>query len=119
VFDDLIEALGATSIEYRHKLKCCGGLLRGSSDELAINIAREKLVNVTQAGADCIATLCPFCFIALDMGQLQIRSTLRERYDMPVLHYTELLSLALGIEPQELALNSHRIRVDNVLAKLS
>lgn len=119
IFDDLIEALGAKSINYRNKLKCCGGLLRGYADDIALNIAREKIVNTTKAGADCIATLCPFCFIALDMGQLMIRSKLHEEYNMPVLHYSELLSLALGIDQKELALVFHKIKVDKILNKIS
>lgn len=119
IFDDLIEALGAKSIEYRNKLKCCGGLLRGYSDDLALSIAKEKIVNTAKSGADCISTLCPFCFIALDMGQLQIRSKFKEEYNMPVLHYSELLSLALGIDPKELALESHKIKVDKIIEKIS
>jgi len=119
IFDDLIEALGAKSIDYRNKLKCCGGLLRGYADDLALNIAKEKLVNTSKAGADCISTLCPFCFIALDMGQLQIRSKFQEEYNMPVLHYAELLSIALGIDPKELALESHKIKVDKIVSKIS
>ncbi len=118
IFDDLIEALGAKSVDYKNKLKCCGGLLRGHSDDLALNIAREKLINTTKAGADCVSTLCPFCFIALDMGQLQIKSKLKEEYNMPVMHYAELLSIALGIDPEELSLNSHKIKVDGILNKI-
>lgn len=118
VFDDLIEALGAESIDYRNKLKCCGGLLRGYSDDLALRIAREKIVETTKAGADCIVTLCPFCFIQLDLGQLLMKSVFHEEHNMPVLHYAELLSLALGIDPKELALEFHKIRVDRVLAKI-
>jgi heterodisulfide reductase subunit B len=119
IFDNLIEALGAKSIEYRNKLKCCGGLLRGYSDDLALNIAREKLANTTKAGADCISTLCPFCFVALDLGQLQIRSKLQEEFNMPIIHYTELLSLALGIPPKELALETHKIKLDKIVDKIS
>lgn len=119
IFDDLIEALGAKSIEYRNKLKCCGGLLRGYSDDLALNIAREKLVNTTKAGADCISTLCPFCFVALDLGQLQMKSKFQEEFNMPIVHYTELLSLALGIAPEELALETHKIKLDKIIDKIS
>ncbi len=119
IFDDLIEALGAKSVEYRNKLKCCGGLLRGYADDLALSIAREKLVNTTKAGADCISTLCPFCFLTLDMGQLMMKSKFQEEYNMPVLHYAELLSLALGIDPKELALEFHKIKVDKVVNKIS
>ena len=119
ILESLIEALGAESVEYRNKLKCCGGLLRGYSDEIALDLAREKLSNTSKAGADCIATLCPFCFVALDIGQIQVRSKFQETYDMPVLHYSELLALALGVDPKELALQTHKIKVDKVLSKIS
>ncbi|MFQ6063945.1 MAG: CoB--CoM heterodisulfide reductase iron-sulfur subunit B family protein [Candidatus Bathyarchaeia archaeon] len=118
ILEDLIETLGAESVEYRNKLKCCGGLLRGYSDDLALELAREKLANTAKAGADCIATLCPFCFVALDIGQLQVRNKFNESYDMPVIHYSELLSLALGVDPKELALGTHKIKVDKVLNKI-
>ena len=118
IFDDLIETLGAKSIWYRHKLKCCGGLLRGYADDVALAIAHEKIVNTTKAGADCIVTLCPFCFLTLDLGQVLMKSTFHEEYNMPILHYSELLSLALGIDPEELALQFHKIRVYSVLNKI-
>jgi heterodisulfide reductase subunit B len=119
ILENLIETLGAKSVEYRNKLKCCGGLLRGYSDELALDLAREKLANTAKAGADCIATLCPFCFVALDLGQLQIKSKFNETFDMPVFHYSELLSLALGIAPKELALEAHKVKPDKILSKIS
>jgi heterodisulfide reductase subunit B len=119
ILEDLIEALGAESVEYRDKLKCCGGLLRGVSDDLALDLAREKLVNTTKAGAECIATLCPFCFVALDIGQLQVKSKFNEVYDIPILHYSELLALALGVAPEELSLRSHRVKTDKVIEKIA
>lgn len=118
ILENLIEALGAESVEYQNKLKCCGGLLRGYSDELALELAREKLANTSKASADCIATLCPFCFVALDIGQVQVRAKFNENYDMPVLHYSELLALALGINPEELALQTHKINTDKILTKI-
>lgn len=119
IFDSLIEALGAKSIWYKNKLKCCGGLLRGYADDVALAIAREKIVNTTKAGADCIATLCPFCFLTLDLGQMLIKSTYQEEYNMPVLHYAELLGLSLGLDPKELAFEFHKIKVDKVLYKIA
>jgi heterodisulfide reductase subunit B len=118
IFDNLIEALGAKSIWYRNKLKCCGGLLRGYADDVALAIAKDKIVNATRAGADCISTLCPFCFLTLDLGQMLIKSTYKEEYNMPIIHYSELLSLSLGIDPKELALDFHKVKVDSVLNKI-
>lgn len=119
ILEQLIETIGAKPVEYRNKLKCCGGLLRGYSDDLALDLAREKLVNTSKAGADCIATLCPFCFVALDIGQVQVKGKFQENYDMPVMHYSELLALALGTDSSELALQTHKIKVDKLLSKIS
>ena len=94
----------------------CGGC--EISDEIALDLASEKLANTTKAGADCITTLCPFCFVALDIGQVQLRSKRNETYDIPVLHYSELLALATGISPEELALKTHKIKIDKIIAKL-
>lgn len=118
IYDSLIEALGAKSIWYRNKLKCCGGLLRGYADDIALAIARDKIVNAVSAGAECIATLCPFCFLTLDLGQMLIKSTYREEYNLPIIHYAELLSLSLGVDPKELALEIHKIKIDKVLGKI-
>ena len=118
LFDSLIEALGPKSIWYRNKLKCCGGLLRGYADDVALAIARDKIVNTTKAGADCIITLCPFCFLTLDLGQMLMKSTYHEEYSMPILHYTELLSLGLGIDSKELPLDFHKIKLDKLLSKI-
>ncbi|MEM4703687.1 MAG: CoB--CoM heterodisulfide reductase iron-sulfur subunit B family protein [Candidatus Bathyarchaeia archaeon] len=119
IFENLIKALGAESIDYKNKLRCCGGLLRGYADDVALAIARDKIVNATKAGADCISTLCPFCFLTLDMGQLLMKSTYHEEYSMPIVHYTELLCLALGVDPKELALDFHKIKLDKMIAKIS
>lgn len=118
LLEDLLGAIGAESIDYRNKLKCCGGLLRGYDDDLALSLARDKLINTTKAGADCIGTLCPFCFVALDIGQIQVKSKYNEVYDMPVLHYSELLALALGVAPEELALRSHKVKTDKIIEKI-
>ncbi|MCW3982090.1 MAG: CoB--CoM heterodisulfide reductase iron-sulfur subunit B family protein [Candidatus Bathyarchaeota archaeon] len=118
ILETLIEAIGAQSINYRNKLKCCGGLLRGYSDELALDLAKDKVMSTSKAEADCIATLCPFCFVALDIGQIQMKAKFKEAYDMPVIHYSELLALALGVDPKELALETHKVKVDKVLSKV-
>lgn len=119
IFDTLVEALGAKSIDYKNRLKCCGGLLRGYADDIALAIARDKILNAAKAGADCISTLCPFCFLTLDLGQTLIKATYKEEYNMPIIHYAELLSLSLGVEPKHLALEFHKVKIDKVLEMIN
>lgn len=118
VLDELIEITGAKSVPYHHKIKCCGGLLRGVNDDVARQLSREKLYNISQAKADCAVTVCPFCFISLDVGQLDVRRKFNETYNLPVFHYAELLALAMGLQPQELALNTHRVPTDSAVKKI-
>jgi heterodisulfide reductase subunit B len=118
VLDNLVEATGAESVNYSNKLKCCGGLLRGYEDDLALEIAREKMINISNAKADCVVTVCPFCFVALDTGQFQMRSKFNEDYGIPVLHYPELLCLSMGADAKELAFQTHRTRVEKLLEKI-
>ena len=63
-------------------------------------------------------TVCPFCFVALDMGQFQMKTKFGDSYELPILHYPELLCIALGVETKDLAFNTHRTKVDSLLTKL-
>jgi len=48
-----------------------------------------------------------------------VKSKFNEVYDIPILHYSELLALALGVDPNELALRSHKIKTDKILEKIA
>lgn len=119
VLDSLIEVTGAKTVPYLHKTKCCGGLLRGVDDDIARNLAREKLYNISQAKADCAITVCPFCFISLDIGQLDVKRKFNEVYNLPVFHYAEFLCLAMGIKPEELGLSTHRVSTESAIKKIA
>lgn len=118
IFDDLVEATGAKSVLYKNKFECCGGLLRGISDELGLSIARNKFLSILQAKADCITTVCPFCFIQFEMGQLELKRKFNEIYKIPTLHYPQLLGLAIGIGPKELGIHTHRIKTNSLIEKI-
>lgn len=119
ILDELVEITGATSVPYTYKTRCCGGLLRGVSDDLADQLARDKLYNIQQAQADCVVTTCPFCFLQLDTGQLVVQRKFNEQYNIPIFHYPELLDLAMGIDPQTLGLKTHRIQTSSIIDKIS
>ena len=119
-FDELVEALGAKSIDYKEKMMCCGagGGVRSYKIDLALDMVNEKLYNMTQAGADVVVNVCPFCHLQLDRGQLEIKEKFGDVYDLPVLHYNQLLGIAQGMSPEELGLSAHVIDVEPLLAKV-
>jgi len=116
--DKLVRATGAETVDYDKKGVCCGGPLRGVNDEISRQLTRQKLQGMKEAGANCVVTVCPFCFIQFDLGQLEIKRDFKEEYNLPVLHFVELLSLATGLEIKDWKMRDHRIPLDSVYEKI-
>ena len=50
-----------------------------------------------------------------DTNELRIERTFNETYGIPILHYPQLLGLAMGIPPEELAFNELRVNTSKLL----
>ena len=118
--EELVAALGATPVEYRNKMQCCGagGGVRGYDIVHALDITNEKIINMREAGVDAITDICPFCQLQFDRGQIEIEEKFGVKYGLPVLHFAELLGLAQGMSPQELGLDLHAISCEPFLQKV-
>ena len=118
--EEMVEALGAESVEYRNKMQCCGagGGVRGYDIVHSLDITNEKLINLMEVGVDALTDICPFCQLQFDRGQIEIQEKFGVKYGLPVLHYCELLGLAQGMSPQELALDLHAISCEPFLSKV-
>ena len=115
----LVEATGATCLDYIDETECCGAPSVGVSDKVALQLARDKLSHVKQVDAQALITICPFCHIMYDTNELRIEKMFNEVYGIPVLHYPQLLGLALGMTPEELAFNELRVSAKKLLDQVS
>ncbi|MCK5585587.1 heterodisulfide reductase subunit B, partial [Candidatus Bipolaricaulota bacterium] len=60
---------------------------------------------------------CPMCQSNLDLRQRQINKKYGKSFDIPILYFTQLIGLALGIAPRELGLHLHSVNPKNLLKK--
>ncbi len=116
--DRLLQALGAQVVPYPAKTKCCGGAVLLSHPDVSLELTGKLLRQAKEAGAECLAVACPMCQMALDAYQSRVERRLGERLDLPVLYFTQLLGLALGIDERGLGLERLVVSPAKVLAQV-
>jgi len=109
--DELVEALGAETVDYSQKNLCCGAGVRGINARNSYAIAREKFADVKRFGAEGLVVTCPTCFLQYDSGQLIVQKEFEEHYKLPVYFYSEIAALAFGFTPEEIGINMHRVKL--------
>ncbi|MCP4537226.1 MAG: heterodisulfide reductase subunit B [Chloroflexi bacterium] len=87
--DDLIEAVGATPVDWSYKVDCCGASMTFPMGAVVTDLSTKLVEGAIEAGADCIAAACGICQINLDA-----RAEASKK--LPVLYFTELVALAFG-----------------------
>jgi heterodisulfide reductase subunit B len=112
--DRIIEAVGATVAPFQHKVKCCGGALMMANEGVQMKLSREILLDAKE-NADCIITACPLCHMALDARQMYIEKEYNEKIEVPVLYFTQLIGLALGITPKKLGLDKNFVPTKKII----
>jgi heterodisulfide reductase subunit B len=107
--DRLLAAIGVEVRPWSFKTDCCGGSLSLSRTDVVERLVNRLFVRAEEAGANCIVTACPMCAANLEMRQRPGRLSFKIEHSMPVLYFTELLGLALGVAGVEKCLARHII----------
>jgi heterodisulfide reductase subunit B len=90
--------------------ECCGAPSVGVNDRVALQLSRDKLSHIKAVGAEAMITICPFCHIMYDTNQQRIEKMFNEVYGIQILHYPQLLGLAMGMTPEELGFSELRVQ---------
>jgi len=117
--DKLIKALGGTPVDWAFKTECCGAAHATTKSEVGFAMIEKILTAAKEAGADCIATACPLCMSNLDMRQTQVGAKYGQNYSLPIFYFTELMGIALGINPEELGISKHFVDALGIVKRLN
>jgi heterodisulfide reductase subunit B len=115
---ELIRLTGAECLDYMDETECCGNTIIGVNEEIPFEIAKEKLEHVTAVGAQALVTVCPSCHMMYDFNQPRIERAFKAGFNIPVLHYTQLLGMSMGFAPEELGLNELRVKPAKILEQI-
>jgi len=105
--DHLMECLGTEPIQWSYKTDCCGASLVMTRTDIIRKLGQRLLSMAKEAEADCVVTGCPMCHANLDTRQEELEKESGEKYDLPILYFTELMGLALGHKDVKKWLSRH------------
>lgn len=107
LMDKMFEAIGAVNVYFPFKVKCCGGMLMTTYEDVALKLSKEIIASAVENKADCIVTTCPLCQMNLEAYQDQINKVYNTNYNMPILFFTQVLGLAFGFNEKELQIEKN------------
>ena len=89
LLEKILGTLGAKAVTWKGSTKCCGTFLSVARPEATTEVVNGIVQSGIDSGAECLITACAMCQL-----NLEIRCNLKTQ--VPVLHFSEILTLALG-----------------------
>jgi heterodisulfide reductase subunit B len=117
-FEEIITAMGADAVDFADRLRCCGASLIMTSRHAALEMVRVLLYNAVHSGADVIATACPLCQVNLECYQTAVNEEFGTDFNVPVLYFTQILGMALGMSRRQLGIGSELVSAAPIFSQL-
>jgi heterodisulfide reductase subunit B2 len=115
--DKLLQAVGAETTHYPGKVRCCGGMLMTTQENIALKLNLGLLQAAVDNGAEMIATACPLCQMNLEAYQNEINQAFGKNFNIPIVYFTHLVGVALGLSPAKMGLDKLLVSPDKLLAR--
>ena len=104
-----LRTMGGEAVPYDQKVTCCGGALAFSEPEKAQAQIKDIIEAAYDGGAEMLVTPCPLCQANTEVYQGQINKKYGTKFNMPVLYYSQLMTLAYGGSAKEAGLKGQVI----------
>jgi heterodisulfide reductase subunit B len=116
--DQILQAVGVQTLDWSHKTDCCGASFTLTRNDIVLKLSHDILEAAKSVGADVIAVACPMCHANLDLLQEEIERKYLDTYRIPILYFTQLLGISMGIPAEKLLLDRHLVDTQDVLEKV-
>ena len=111
ILENLLIRLGCTPIDYPARTDCCGSYLSVGSPGNVQPISGAIIRSARSCGARLLTVSCPLCKYNLESSQVQDSGDYSIPDDfLPIVYFTQLLGLALGLQPDELELDQRQMQ---------
>ena len=109
--DKLVEMVGGEALtSYDQKVTCCGGALAFSEPEKAQAQIKDIVESAYDHGAEMIVTPCPLCQANVEIYQGAINKKYGKKFNIPVMYYSQLMTVAYGGSAKDAGLDGQIIR---------
>ncbi len=109
--DKMVEAVGAEPVgSFDQKVTCCGGALAFSEPDKSQKQIRSIVESALDHGAEMIVTPCQLCQANVEIYQSEINKKQGTNFAMPVVYYSQLMSVAYGGSARQAGLDGHVIQ---------
>ena len=109
ILHDLLASLGCEVVDFPNKAECCGSYLTVSAVAAAEELAYTILRSAQREGAEMVVTSCPLCQFNLDYRQAEMERKHPDFTPLPVLYFTQLLGIALGLDSTDYGFGGHYV----------
>ena len=99
ILEGFLRALGAEPVPFAASTECCGAYQMLAHPEEGMQRAGEVIGSANRAGADALVLSCPLCEYNLGTRQSEVVAMGEQLEPVPTLYFTQLLGIALGLEP--------------------
>lgn len=113
--DEMFTWLGAEVVDYPVKSHCCGGHMTQISEDAAFELIRRLLDSAVEYKADLILCMCPMCQLNLDAYQGRVANHFNRDFHLPIIFFTQLLGVALGLDFEKLAIGKEIVPAGQVI----
>jgi len=114
----VIEALGANSVDFDGKTRCCGFPILTINEKNSIAMVAKHTTDAKEQGADAMVTPCPLCHLNLDGFQPKAAAQIGKQINLPILHLPQAIGMALGLNEPDLLMGRHIVSTYDVAMKM-